>query len=211
MQQLILASTSPRRRELLALLEPSFEICRPTFEEQPVSGISPVQQVQRFALEKARSVAVQRPGDLVLGSDTIIELDGDLLGKPRDLADAKAMLTRLAGRAHHVHTAVALRCIEKQIESVAVESATVWMKPYQAEAIERYLMTTESLGKAGAYSIQGDGGALVSRLEGDYTAVVGLPLRLVAALLREAGHPIAIDLDELYHSRPFPNWAAFDS
>jgi len=211
MQQLILASTSPRRRELLALLEESFEVCAPSFEEQPVSGSPPVEQVRRFALEKARSVAVERPGDLVLGSDTVIELDGRLLGKPVDLEDAKAMLTQLAGRSHQVHTAVALCCIEQGIESAAVESATVWMKPYQEEEVGRYLKTTESLGKAGAYSIQGDGGALVSHLKGDYTAVVGLPLRLVASLLRKAGHPVAVDLHRLYHTRPYPNWAAFAS
>src|SRR3990167_4608974 len=105
--QLILASTSPRRRELLALLGIPFEIVAPDFEEVPQPGRSPRQQVEHFAREKARSIAIVRPTALVLGSDTVIELDGQMLGKPSDLADARAMLTRLAGRPHDVHTAVA--------------------------------------------------------------------------------------------------------
>jgi septum formation protein len=211
MQQLILASTSPRRRELLALLGRSFTVCTPAFEELPVPGVPPVEQVRRFALEKARSVAEQETETFVLGSDTVIEIDGRMLGKPMDLAEAKAMLTQLAGRAHYVHSAVALCCLSRQFERVAVESATVWMKPYQEDAVERYLKTTESLGKAGAYSIQGEGGRLVSNLEGDYTAVVGLPLRLVARLLKEARLPAPVDPDTVYRTKPYPNWAAFSS
>jgi len=211
MQPLILASTSPRRRELLTLLGQPFAICAPSFEERPVAGVPPVEQVRRFALEKARSVAVRQPDSLVLGSDTVIELDGRMLGKPTDLAEAKVMLTQLAGRAHYVHSAVALCCVAQQFERVAAETATVWMKPFQGDAVERYLETMESLGKAGAYSIQGEGGRLVSRLEGDYTVVVGLPLRLAARLLDEAGHPARIDPDTVYRTRPYPNWKAFTS
>lgn len=209
MQPLILASTSPRRRELLALLGRPFDVCAPAFEERSIAGLPPVEQVQRFALEKARSIAVQRPDDLVLGSDTVIELDGRMLGKPADIADAKEMLAQLAGRAHHVHTAVALCGLARSIECVAVESAVVWMKPFQDETIVRYLQTEESLGKAGAYSIQGQGGALVLRVEGDFTAVVGLPLRLVARLLQEAGIPAAVDVNGLYRTKPYSNWASF--
>ncbi|MFO0706687.1 MAG: Maf family protein, partial [Nitrospira sp.] len=105
--QLILASTSPRRRELLALLGIPFEVRAPRFEEQPRVGLTPLQHVELFAREKARSVSRDRPSDLVLGSDTVIELDGAMLGKPADLADAQVMLTRLSGRCHQVHTAVA--------------------------------------------------------------------------------------------------------
>ena len=106
--QLVLASTSPRRRELLALLGLSFDVCAPSFDEQPIAGLSPLEQITRFALGKARSVARERPRNLVLGCDTVIELDGRLLGKPLDLGDARAMLTRMAGRPHCVHTAVGL-------------------------------------------------------------------------------------------------------
>ena len=207
--QLVLASTSPRRRELLALLGLSFDICSPTFEEHPIPGLAPRDQVTYFALEKSRSVAQARPQDLVLGSDTVIELDGKSLGKPVDLTAARSMLTRLAGRAHHVHTAVALCGKERGIESVEVASAMVLMKPDTNHAIERYLATQESLGKAGAYSIQGAGGDLVERIDGDYTAVVGLPVKMVARLLLSVGYPVSQDIDALYQRKPYPNWSRF--
>lgn len=207
--QLVLASTSPRRRELLALLGVSFDVCPPTFEEQPIPGLSPLEQVSRFALGKAQSVAQARLQDLVLGSDTVIELDGQLLGKPLDLRDAHAMLTRLAGRPHHVHTAVALCSQVKAIESVEVATATVHMKMDIAHAIERYLATHESLGKAGAYSVQGAGGDLIERIDGDFTAVVGLPVKTVVRLLLSAGFPVPRDVDELYQRKPYPNWSRF--
>ncbi|HEX6826339.1 MAG TPA: Maf family protein, partial [Nitrospiraceae bacterium] len=103
---LILASTSPRRRELLALLGIPFDITRPSFEERLMPNRTVIEQVQSFAQGKAQSVARQEPEAIVLGSDTVIELDHDMLGKPADLAEARAMLRRLAGRDHHVHTAV---------------------------------------------------------------------------------------------------------
>jgi septum formation protein len=132
-----------------------------------------------------------------------------MLGKPVDLREARSMLALLAGRDHHVHTAVALCGVSRGIETVAVASATVRMKPYREQAIAQYLRTNEPLGKAGGYSIQGEGGTLIDRVEGDYTAVVGLPLRLVAELLAAAGHPVSVDLDALYRAKPYPNWAAF--
>jgi septum formation protein len=207
--QLVLASTSLRRRELLALLGLSFEVCPPTYEERLNAGMSPQDQVIRFAVEKARSVARTRPDDVVLGSDTLIELDGVLLGKPADLDEARAMLNRLAGRAHQVHTAVALCRIAAGLERAEVASATVRMKPDKDGAIERYLATGESLGKAGAYSIQGAGGELVERIDGDYTTVVGLPLRMVARMLREVGVAVPEDIDALYRRTPYPNWSRF--
>jgi len=207
--QLILASTSPRRRELLARLGLLFESCAPAFEEQPLPGLTPLQQVRRFAQEKARSIARQQPEYLVLGSDTVIECDGRMMGKPSDLVEASAMLTTLAGREHLVHTAVALCCVSRSFDRVAVATATVRMKGDAGGRIEQYLATGESLGKAGAYSIQGEGGALVESVQGDYLGVVGLPLRLVATLLAGAGLPVSADLDALYREKPYPNWARF--
>jgi septum formation protein len=207
--QLVLASTSPRRRELLALLGVPFDVVPPAFEEHPLVGLSPREQVEYLALEKARSIANRRPGDLVLGSDTVIELDGRLLGKPRDLDEARDMLIALAGRSHEVHTAVALCRRIPAVESVEVATALVYMHADAKGAIERYLASGESLDKAGAYSIQGAGGDLVERIEGDFTAVVGLPLAAVVRLLVSVGYHISRNVAEVYRQKPYPNWSRF--
>jgi len=206
---LILASTSPRRRELLALLGIPFDVKRPSFEERLVAARPAIEQVQSFAQGKARSVARQEQEAIVLGSDTVIELDHDVLGKPADLAEARAMLRRLAGRDHHVCTAVALVCSSRAIDVVAMSTAAVRMKPFDEQVHERYLTTGESLGKAGAYSIQGGGGDLVDSIDGDFPTVVGLPLRLVSQLLTQAGVRVQVDLDELYVTKPYANWVRF--
>jgi len=208
---LILASTSPRRRELLALLAIPFDVKSPPFEERLVADHPAIQQVMSFAQGKARSVARQVPEAIVLGSDTVIELDHDVLGKPADPAEARAMLRRLAGRAHHVCTAVSLVCSARGMDVVALSTSVVRMKPFDERVHERYLATGESLGKAGAYSIQGEGGDLVDSVDGDFTTVVGLPLRLVAQLLTQAGERVPIDLDVLYAVKPYANWARFSS
>lgn len=208
--QLVLASTSPRRRELLALLGVSFEVHPPKCEEHLLADLSPREQVKYLALEKARSISERWAEALVLGSDTVIELDGRLLGKPRDIDEARDMLTDLAGRQHEVHTAVALCGRMRAVESVEVATATVWMHANIGGAIERYLVTGESFGKAGAYSIQGAGGDLVERIEGDFTAVVGLPLAVVARLLGSARYPIPQkNVEEVYRQKPYPNWSRF--
>jgi septum formation protein len=206
---LILASTSPRRHELLALLGIPFDIKSPSFEERLVAGRLAIEQVQSFAQGKAQSVAKHEPQAIVLGSDTVIELDHDMLGKPADLAEARAMLRRLAARDHYVHTAAALVCSAREIEIVALSTAVVRMKSFDERVHERYLGTRESLGKAGAYSIQGEGGDLVDSIDGDFTAVVGLPLRLISQLLLQVGVNVPVDLDELYAIKPYANWARF--
>jgi septum formation protein len=144
-----------------------------------------------------------------LGSDTVIELDGRLFGKPRNLDEARDMLTNLAGRPHVVHTAVALCSRIRAVESVEVATATVCMHGNVEGAIERYLASGESLGKAGAYSIQGAGGNLIEWIEGDFTAVVGLPLAVVARLLRSVGYSIPRNVEEVYRQKPYPNWSRF--
>ncbi|HSF66749.1 MAG TPA: Maf family protein [Nitrospiraceae bacterium] len=208
---LILASTSPRRRELLALLGIPFDVRHPSFEERLVANLPAIAQVQSFARGKAGSVARQESEAIVLGSDTVIELDHDVLGKPADVADARIMLRRLAGRDHLVHTAVALVCSVRAIDIVALSTAVVRMKPFDERMHERYLATKESLGKAGAYSVQGEGGDLVGSIRGDFTAVVGLPLRLVSQLLVQAGVKVAVNLDELYAAKPFAGWCRFSA
>ena len=206
---LILASTSPRRRELLALLGIPFDVKRPSFEERLVAARPAIEQVQSFAQGKAQSIAGQEPEAIIVGSDTVIEVDHDVLGKPDDLAEARAMLRRLAGRDHHVRTAVALVCSTRAINVVSLSTAVVRMKRFDERVHERYLATGESLGKAGAYSIQGRGGDLVDSIDGDFPTVAGLPLRLVAQLLIQVGVRVPVDLDELYAIKPYANWACF--
>jgi len=208
---LVLASTSPRRRELLALLGIPFDVKSPSFEERLVADRPAIEQVQSFAQGKAQSVARQEPEAIVLGSDTLIELNHNVLGKPADLAEARAMLRCLAGCDHYVHTAVALVCSTRTINVAAVSTVVVRMKPFDERMHERYLVTRESLGKAGAYSIQGDGGDLVDSIVGDFPTVVGLPLRLVAQLLTQVGVRVPVDLDGLYATKPYANWARFSS
>jgi septum formation protein len=207
--QLILASSSPRRHELLALLGLAFEVYPSDFHEHPLAGLSPLEQVNHFAREKARSVAKVHPQACVLGSDTVIDLDGHTVGKPRDLADARVTLRALAGRSHSAHTAVALIIGQRNHETVEVATATVHLKPEKGQLYEGYLASGESIGKAGSYAIQGLGGDLVERIEGDYTAVVGLPLKLIARLLQSVGYPIPVDIEELYHRTPYANWSRF--
>jgi septum formation protein len=208
---LILASTSPRRHELLALLGIPFDVRSPSFEERLVVGRPAIEQVQSFAQGKAQSVARPEAEAIVLASDTVIELDHDVLGKPADLAEARAMLRRLAGHAHHVCTAVALVCSVRAIDIVALSTAVVRMKPFDEQVHERYLATGESLGKAGAYSIQGEGGDLVDSIDGDFTTVVGLPLRLVTQLLTKIGLRVPVDLEALYAIKPYANWTRFSA
>ena len=208
---IILASTSPRRHELLALLGIPFNVKHPSFNERLETNRPAIEQVRSFAQGKAQSVARQESEAIVLGSDTVIELDHDVIGKPVDLTDARAMLRRLAGRGHRVHTAVALVCSARAIDTVALSTTVVRMKPFDDLAHERYLSRGESLGKAGAYSIQGEGGDLIDSIDGDFPTVVGLPLRLVSQLLLQVGVKVPIDLDELYAIKPYANWARFSA
>jgi septum formation protein len=208
---LILASTSPRRKELLALLNIPFDVMPPTSTEEEQEQESAADHVKRLALEKARSVARQHPTSLVIGSDTVIELDGSILGKPAGLEEARTMLTRLRGRTHSVHTGLALVSAAKGIEKTWVESVTVWMTDVSDSTLAAYLNTRDSLGKAGAYSIQGEGAHLIEKIEGDFPAVVGLPLRQTARFLEEAGVQLPTNVESLYQTKPYHNWKHFPS
>ncbi len=209
--RLILASTSPRRNELLTLLGLPFEVVAPPFVEQVMPQLPADQQVSEFAVCKARSCVPQHPDALILGSDTLISLGSEVLGKPLNLTDARAMLRRMAGKTHTIFTAVALVSHARGFCDVQVATVRVVMNAFEEAALAAYLRTEESLGKAGAYSIQGAGGTLIDRIEGDYTAAVGLPLRMVADMLRRRGMPCPVDVDRLYALRPYPNWARFGS
>jgi septum formation protein len=177
---LILASTSPRRRELIAVLGIPFRVVAPVgVDETPFDGESPRELARRLAAEKAQSV----DGDPVLAADTVVEIDGEILGKPVDADDARRMLRRLSGRIHLVHTGVAVRSGEGVRVEVAVVTTSVRFVPLTPEAIEWYLATGEPFDKAGAYAIQGAGGVFVEGVEGSVSNVVGLPLSTVVAML----------------------------
>jgi septum formation protein len=206
---ILLASTSPRRRELLSLLGVAFSIVPPTDEELLSPHLSPSEQTRQLARDKAQSVANQHPQDLVIGSDTVIEIEGKLLGKPENMQEAEAMLRHLRGRCHQVHTGVAILQQATNVSIVFVETALVWIHPFDENTLKSYLATEESLGKAGAYSIQGEGAQLIEKIEGDYPTIVGLPLWRTAKVLEKQGVVFLTSVEEIYRLKPYANWKDF--
>lgn len=182
---LVLASASPRRREILDTLGVSFEVCPSEAPEHARAGEAPEALAQRLAGEKASSIEAG-PDAWVLGADTVVVVDDDVLGKPEDDAEARAMLARLAGRWHRVITGVALARDGRVLEDLAVETR-VRFAPMDAARIDRYVATGEGRDKAGAYAVQGIGAGLVARIEGSYLNVVGLPAAETIALLERHG------------------------
>ena len=207
--QILLASTSPRRRELLELLGVPFRIIPPTCDETPSPDLSPSKQTRHFARDKALSVANQHPEDLVIGSDTVIEIEGRLLGKPENIQEAKTMLRELRGTCHQVHTGVAIIQQAKNVIIDFVETALVWIKSFKEGTLKDYLATQESLGKAGSYSIQGNGAQLIEKIEGDYPTIVGLPLWRTAKILEQQGIVLPTSAEEIYRLKPYANWKDF--
>ncbi|MBP2019153.1 septum formation protein [Symbiobacterium terraclitae] len=186
--QIVLASTSPRRQELLRQVGIPFVIDAPDVDEHVLEPLPPGRLVEQLALRKARAVARRRPGSIVLGADTIVVVDGEVLGKPADRADAVAMLERLSGRSHQVLTGVAV--VRDGRELVAHEETVVRFASLTREQVEWYVATGEPMDKAGAYGIQGRAAALISGISGDYYNVVGLPLYRTVQMLSQFGHPI---------------------
>lgn len=181
---LVLASASPRRSELLRNAGIPFEIHPADIDETPLPAEDAKSCAERLALEKARAVACLRPDNVVLGADTVVVVDGQILGKPVDAADAARMLRLLSGRDHRVITGV---CLVVNGEcSVASETTVVKMVPISAQEIADYVATGEPLDKAGGYAIQGLASRWIPRIEGDYGNVVGLPVALVYRMLRQA-------------------------
>jgi septum formation protein len=185
--QLVLASRSPRRVDLLRRfldehgVPGPFEVDPADVDETPRAGESPRDLVLRLAGDKAAVVAARHPDAVVIGADTTVDVDGESLGQPIDMEEAASMLRRLSGRTHWVHTGVCVMASGRRAAQVA--STRVTMGPLADEVLRRYLATGESLGKAGAYAIQGEGAVLVERIEGSMTAVIGLPLGTLADLL----------------------------
>lgn len=182
---LILASASPRRRELLQNAGFRFRVIPSQTVEEVRPGEAPRDYVQRTARDKARAVARDHPAAWILAADTIVEIDGQILGKPRDEADGRRMLGLLSGRHHQVMTAFVVLGAEHQVERLA--TSTVRFKPLSEAQIGAYLASGEPADKAGAYAIQGQGRALVADMQGSYTNVVGLPMDEVLACLQALG------------------------
>ena len=183
--RIILASSSPRRRDLLRLIGIPHEIEPADIDETPHPGEEPAAHAERLAREKALAVAGRHTGACVIAADTIVVVDGSILGKPRDDSDAARMLRLLSGRRHIVHTAVAV-ARRGRVEA-EVESVDVTFRELDAHEIQRYIATGEPMDKAGAYGIQGYGATIVERIDGDFFAVMGLALVRLVRLLGAVG------------------------
>ncbi len=185
--ELILASASPRRRELLSYFDIPFSVIPASGPEEPPAGADAERTVAFLSRQKARQVADAHPGALVIGADTVVEIDGTILGKPRDEADARRMLRRLSGREHRVWTGVSLAGDGAGPCSTRTAMTRVFFREMSDAEIDAYVATGEPMDKAGAYGYQGRAGMYVERIEGDFFNVVGLPLCLLGQMLRETG------------------------
>jgi septum formation protein len=193
--RIVLASRSPRRVDLLTKFvdeifgegQMTFDIEPADIDETPFEHETPLAHVQRLAQSKAQTIAQRFAGSdvVVIAADTTVDVDGEIFGKPENLDDARRMLNEMSGRTHRVHTAISVVRGEQQAHTV--DSASVTLVQISEELMEWYLATGESLDKAGAYALQGDGGKLVETLQGSFTTVVGLPLEPLADLLAQCG------------------------
>ena len=174
--EIVLASASPRRAELLASAGLVVEAIPSGIPEERRPGETPDEHVRRLAAAKARAVAASHPGRLFIGADTVVVLGGEVLGKPRDAADAERMLRALSGEVHDVVTGYAV--YDASVDRIDVEAVTtrVWFRPLGDEEIAAYVAAERPFDKAGAYAIQGRAAGMVRRIEGSYTNIVGLPL-----------------------------------
>jgi septum formation protein len=187
--RLVLASASPRRSALLRRLGIGHEVDPAHVDESELPGESPDAHVSRLARAKAREVAARHPDALVLAGDTVVVRGGGILGKPATAGEAEAMLVSLAGRTHSVVSGIALVDPRNGRVHQRVETARVHFRDFDTDTARAYVATGEPMDKAGGYGIQGMGAALVTRIDGDYHTVVGLPVAALVDLLAEAGRP----------------------
>ena len=185
MEPIILASQSPRRRELLSFYGVDFIVDPALADEEHVEGTG-AERVKKLAQAKCAEVAARHPGRYVLAADTLVCVEDEILGKPKDEADARRMLHMLSARAHEVHTGVCLRLPDGR-ELCGVDTTQVHFMPMTDEMIDRYIATKEPMDKAGAYGIQSTAGIFISHIEGSASNVIGLPLGLVTRFFKEAG------------------------
>ena len=182
---IVLASKSPRRRELLSKLFPKFEIITAECDESLSDGVHPKEGVEILAIRKGRAaLSLVGENDMVISSDTLVELDGIPLGKPKDCGDAHRMLRSLSGVAHNVHTGVAIHYKGRVFSGV--DSTAVYFKELTDAEIDEYIASGEPMDKAGSYGIQGLGGRFVTRYDGNFDTVVGLSMRLTEELVEKA-------------------------
>lgn len=187
MQKIILASQSPRRKELLAQMGVQFEAIPSNFDETLDDSRSPEEVASELALGKAMAVAIQYPESLVIGSDTVVTINGRQLEKPKDSAEAHEMLKLLAGNHNEVSTGVAVVRVSDGTQIVGADTTHVYFRPYDEEAVNHYIESGDPMDKAGAYGIQSGAAPLISHIEGHYDTVVGLPTKLLAELLAQVG------------------------
>lgn len=182
---IILASASPRRKEILKNANVKFEIMASSIEELTLDSESPCQMVMRLAFEKGIDIASRQKSDLVISADTIVVLDNTILGKPKDEIEARKMITSLSGRTHQVITGISLINLDNNKKIIDYVISNVKFKNLSEEDINDYIRTKESLDKAGAYGIQGYGALLVEEIQGDYFNIVGLPISRLSDLLKK--------------------------
>lgn len=184
MKSIVLASSSPRRKKLLEEAGYSFSIDPSNFDESKVSKADPREMVKTLSLEKAREVAKRHKAAIIIGADTTVILDGQLFEKPEDEKDAKRMLTLLSGKIHTVITGISVINTESNQEIIAIEESKVFFKKLTEQQIDEYIQAGEVMDKAGAYAIQeGLSQYFVEKTEGDYTNIVGLPMKRLGKIL----------------------------
>jgi septum formation protein len=187
MVRFILASSSPRRRELLTSIGLDFDVRPSHVPEVHQEGEAPEEYVARLSRDKAHALAAENPSEWVIAADTTVMLEEQLLEKPADVADAQRMLALIAGRTHVVYTGVTLENVSRDWRDTRVAESEVRMLPLSSEDIEWYVKTGEPLDKAGAYAVQGIGAMFIESIHGSYSNVVGLPLATLFQMLRRAG------------------------
>lgn len=187
MREVILASQSPRRKELLTLMGVVFQTVPSDFDEQLDDKRSPEEVACELALGKAMAVARKYPDRLVIGSDTIVTVEGRQLEKPRDAEEAVEMLRLLSGKPNEVSTGVAVVCLDDGIELTEADTTHVYFRPFDEQAVQAYVDTGDSMDKAGSYGIQSGAAPLIDHIEGHYDTVVGLPTALLTEMLAKVG------------------------
>jgi septum formation protein len=183
--KMVLASSSPRRREILSKLGYVFEVLAPDLDESQIQDETPAEHVLRLSQAKAERVAYRNPDDLVIGADTIVVLDNRILGKPLSPGEAGEMLNQLSGRMHTVYTGLSLIINCENITKTDYDATKVVFNELRDDDIQRYVASGEPLDKAGAYGIQGMGSFLVNHYEGEFDTVIGFPTKLFERLYRE--------------------------